>query len=168
MKVVGNFLKVSFDQFVKDWEDTFNVSDKDYIADIYESIKLPERSTSGSAGYDFVSPLSFSLEAGEDIKIPTGIRCEIKDGWVLLIFPRSSLGFKYNITLMNTIAVIDSDFVYSDSEGHIFIKIKNSGHKTIMVEQGDRFCQGIFLKYGITGNDTATKKRNGGLGSTGK
>lgn len=169
MKVVGNFLKVSFDQFVKDWEDTFNVSDKDYIADIYESIKLPERSTSGSAGYDFVSPLSFSLEAGEDIKIPTGIKVWIeKPDWVLMLFPRSGLGFKYYTALANTVGIVDQDYIYSDNEGHIFVKLRNEGSKTLAIAAGDKIVQGVFLKFGITSDDNVTTTRNGGFGSTGR
>lgn len=169
MKVVGNFLKVSFDQFVKDWEDTFNVSDKDYIADIYESIKLPERSTSGSAGYDFVSSLSFTLEPGEDIKIPTGIKVWIeKPGWVLMLFPRSGLGFKYYTALANTVGIVDQDYIYSDNEGHIFVKIRNEGSKTLAIAAGDKIVQGVLLKFGITSDDDVTATRNGGFGSTGR
>lgn len=169
MKVVGNFLKVGFDQFVKDWEDTFNVSDKDYIADIYESIKLPERSTSGSAGYDFVSPLSFTLEAGEDIKIPTGIKVWIeKPDWVLMLFPRSGLGFKYYTALANTVGIVDQDYIYSDNEGHIFVKLRNEGSKTLAIATGDKIVQGVFLKFGITSDDNVTTTRNGGFGSTGR
>lgn len=169
MKVVGNFLKVSFDQFAKDWEDTFDVSDKDYIANIYKSIKLPERSTAGSAGYDFVSPLSFTLEPGEDIKIPTGIKVWIeKPGWVLMLFPRSGLGFKYYTALANTVGIVDQDYIYSDNEGHIFVKLRNEGNKTLAIAAGDKIVQGVFLKFGIIIDDNTTASRNGGFGSTGR
>lgn len=183
MKVVGNFSKVSFDQFVKDWKDTFdNLGDlreifdvddhdinEDYIAGIYGNIKLPTRSTVGSAGYDFVSPLHFCLEPEDEIKIPTGIRVEInKPGWALMLFPRSGLGFKYHLKFANTIPVIDSDYAYSENEGHIFLKIRNEGSKTMVVEAGDKIVQGVFLKFGITSDDNITTTRNGGFGSTGR
>ena len=89
---------------------------------MYEGIKLPVRATSGSAGYDFFAPFDFILAPSQTIKIPTGIRCEIDEGWVLKIYPRSGLGFKFRLQLNNTVGIIDSDYFYSDNEGHIFIK----------------------------------------------
>ncbi len=130
---------------------------------------MPERATVGSAGYDFYSPLDFVLEPGQTIKIPTGIRAKIEDGWVLMIFPRSGLGFKFRIQLNNTVGVIDSDYYGSDNEGHIFIKITNDSNegKTLSLKKGDGFAQGVFLPYGVTSDDEAAALRNGGFGSTG-
>ena len=130
---------------------------------------MPERATVGSAGYDFYSPLDFVLEPGQTIKIPTGIRAKIEDGWVLMIFPRSGLGFKYRIQLNNTVGVIDSDYYGSDNEGHIFIKITNDSNeeKTLSLKKGDGFAQGVFLPYGVTSDDETAAVRNGGFGSTG-
>ena len=90
MQRVAKFEKVSFEQFKKDWADTFYVTDG--IEKIYEDIKLPKRATAGSAGYDFYAPMAFELKPGETIKIPTGIRVKINDGWVLKLYPRSGLG----------------------------------------------------------------------------
>lgn len=132
-----------------------------------DKIKLPHRSTVGSAAYDFYSPISFELKPGENIVIKTGIRCCIDPGWVLLICPRSSMGFKYSVSLVNTLAVIDSDYYYSDNEGHIMIKLHNGGDKSMFVNEGDRFCQGMLVPFGITYDDDADGIRNGGMGSTG-
>lgn len=172
---MAEFSKVSFDQFIKDWCDTFNIVSTDPnvrkdIESIYGGIELPTRATAGSAGYDFCSPLTFSLEPGETIKIPTGIRCEMNKGWVLMVFPRSGLGFKYRIQLDNTVGIIDEDYSYSDNEGHIFIKITNDSKedKTVEVLRGKGFAQGIFVPYGITVDDDADAVRNGGFGSTDK
>ena len=130
---------------------------------------MPERATVGSAGYDFYSPLDFVLEPGQTIKIPTGIRAKIEDGWVLMIFPRSGLGFKFRIQLNNTVGIIDSDYYGSDNEGHIFIKITNDSNegKTLSLKKGDGFAQGVFLPYGVTSDDETAAVRNGGFGSTG-
>lgn len=178
MQRMAKFDKVSFSQFKKDWLEAFlaladevNQDDIDkHIKEIYDDIKLPRRATIQSAGYDFYSPMSFTLEPGDSIKIPTGIRCEMYDGWVLMEFPRSGMGFKYGIHMANTVGVIDGDYAYSDNEGHIFIKLVNDSAiaKTIHIEKGDGFCQGIFLPFGITLDDDTTEIRNGGLGSTGK
>lgn len=103
------------------------------------------------------------------MKIPTGIRAKIDEGWWLGCLPRSGLGFKYRLQLNNTMGVIDSDYCYSDNEGHIFAKITNdsSEGKTISVRAGDGFVQAIFIPYGITYGGDATDIRNGGMGSTG-
>ena len=124
MQRVAKFEKVSFEQFKKDWADTFYVTDG--IEKIYEDIKLPKRATAGSAGYDFYAPMAFELKPGETIKIPTGIRAVIDENWVLKIYSRSSLGFKYRLWLDNLTGIIDSDYSNSDNEGHIFIKVTNN------------------------------------------
>lgn len=133
-------------------------------------IKLPKRATKGSAGYDFVSPYDYTLRPGETVLIPTGIRCKMDESQVLIIVPRSGLGFKYRLQLNNTVGVIDSDYYYSDNEGHIMAKITNDSNegKTLEIKQGTAFCQGIFLSYITTEDDDADGVRNGGFGSTTK
>ena len=169
MNIAGKFEKVSPSRFRSDWADTFAGESAEKILKIYEEIRMPERATVGSAGYDFYSPLDFVLEPGQTIKIPTGIRAKIEDGWVLMIFPRSGLGFKFRIQLNNTVGIIDSDYYGSDNEGHIFIKITNDSNegKTLSLKKGDGFAQGVFLPYGVTSDDEAAALRNGGFGSTG-
>lgn len=169
MQKAGYFKKVSFEQFYKAIVDTFGAMDKEALRKDWERLELPARATSGSAGYDFHMPVGIRLKPGETAKIPTGIRVNIDDGWVLGCFPRSSLGFKYRVQLDNTVGIIDSDYYYSDNEGHIFAKLTNDTHddKTIYLDFNDKFMQGIFLPYGITYDDNATETRNGGMGSTG-
>lgn len=144
----------------------FELTLKDYCE--YDDLKLPQRATKGSAGYDFYSPFSFQLLPKKSIKIPTGIRVQMNDNFVLLLFPRSSLGFKYRLQLDNSVGVIDSDYYYSDNEGHIYIKITNDSNdnETINIKKGDAIAQGIFLPFGITIDDNTTNIRNGGFGST--
>ena len=110
------------------------------------------------------------LEPGETLKSPTGIRVEMDPEWVLKCYPRSGLGFKYRLQLNNTVGIIDSDYFYSDNEGHMFSKITNDTNeeKTIDIAQGEGFMQGIFVEYGITVDDDVTDVRNGGFGSTTK
>lgn len=168
MKKIAKFEKVSLEQFKKDWIDTFG--DNDDIETIYNSIKLPKRATTGSAGYDFYAPVSIDIEPNNSIKIPTGIRAKIEENWVLTCYPRSGLGFKFRLQLDNTVGIIDSDYYYSSNEGHIMIKLTNDSrnNKSVHVENGAGFAQGIFLEYGITIDDAATEIRNGGFGSTTK
>ena len=170
MKRIAKFHKVSFEQFAKDWKDTFGEITEEKLQNIYENLKLPKRATTGSAGYDFYAPVDVTMKPGEIVKIPTGIRVEMEEGWVLKCYPRSGLGFKFRLQLNNTVGIIDSDYFFSDNEGHIFIKITNDTNtgKTVSLNQGDAFAQGIFVQYGITVDDDATGVRNGGFGSTGK
>ena len=168
MKRIARFEKVSFEQFLEGWGDTLGITDRSKIQEIYDGICLPRRATAGSAGYDFFAPSDVSLAPGEIITIPTGIRAEMKEEWVLKCYPRSGLGFKYRLQLNNTVGIIDSDYFYSDNEGHIFVKLTNDGRegKTVEIPAGTGFMQGIFVEYGITVDDDATAVRNGGLGST--
>ena len=165
------FSKVSFSQYMKAINgDTDRESLSNLLLE-YEDIKLPQRATSGSAGYDLFSPCSFRLEVGESIKFPTGIRVKIENtNKFLLIVPRSSLGFKYRMQLDNTCGVVDRDYYHSDNEGHMFIKLTNDGKegKVIEVNKGDAIAQGIFVDYGLTNDDDVKTVRNGGCGSTNK
>ncbi|MDO5324965.1 MAG: deoxyuridine 5'-triphosphate nucleotidohydrolase [Clostridia bacterium] len=160
MQKIAQFMKVSQERFAADWE--FDAPNP------YEELKLPRRGTAGSAGYDFYSPLDFTLAPGEFIKIPTGIRARIDEGWVLTLYPRSGQGFKYRLQLYNSVGVIDSDYFGAENEGHIQIKIVNANEegKTLSIRRGEAFAQGVFLPYGVTVDDDAAELRTGGFGST--
>ena len=168
MKRIARFEKVSFEQYKKDYYDTFNTYEG--VEEVYNNIKLPKRATKGSAGYDYFAPFEINLKPGETIKIPTGLRAYMEEGWVLKNYPRSGLGFKFRLQLNNTVGIIDSDYYYSSNEGHIMSKITNdtNENKVVTVKKGDGFMQGIFLEYGITYDDEVSEVRDGGFGSTTK
>lgn len=170
MQRIARFHKVSEARFIADWKDTFCTASEEDARSVYERIRLPRRATAGSAGYDFFSPADFTLNPGEIIKIPTGIRVEMNQEWVLKCYPRSGLGFKYRLQLNNTVGIIDSDYFYSDNEGHIFVKLTNDTRegKVVTIPADTGFMQGIFVEYGITVDDDVTDVRNGGFGSTTK
>ena len=175
MKRVAKFEKVSYKQFEKDYLDTFGLAGDDTskrlrqeIESMYYGLELPTRATKFSAGFDIRTPFSFTLKPGEVIKIPTGIKCHMNTDYVLMIYPRSGLGFKYQCNLVNGTGIIDCDFINSDNEGHIFIKLVNRGDKEFSVTSNAAIAQGIFLEYGITEDDHVEATRNGGFGSTGK
>ncbi len=156
------FVKITYDQFKKD------VSKFNNNKDLFDNIKLPERKTIESAGYDFYSLLDFILKPGEIIKIPTAIKAYMGKDEYLTIIIRSSIGFKYNIRLTNQVGVIDSDYFNNeDNEGHIWISLQNEGKDNWTVNKGDRIVQGIFQKYLISEEeDSVSNKRKGGFGST--
>ncbi len=169
MNKIAQFEKVSFEQFEKDWLKCF--PDTENVKEIYDSIKLPKRATTGSAGYDFYAPSDVTINKGASTLIPTGIRSKINDGWVLCIFPRSGLGFKHRVQLDNTVGVIDADYYNSSNEGHIMVKLSCDAHDdghTVSVGTGEGFSQGIFMQFGVTVDDDTQGIRDGGFGSTTK
>lgn len=177
------FSKVSYEQFLEDCvRDGF--TDVDMIKEAYENIKLPERATIGSAGHDFFAPFDIVMQRDEKKAFPTGIRVKMPENIVMLLVPRSSLGFKYGFQLSNTMGVIDSDYFHAENEGHIHCAAHycySAGtdwneeteesyfyaeEKPLVIKQGQAYMQGIFVEYCIDTYDFTYKERNGGLGST--
>jgi len=158
---IARFEKVSKNRFLEDlsasgFEDTIE----------YEDILLPQRATSGSAGYDFYSPVQVLLKPGESCRIPSGIRCRIDQEYVLQLYPRSSLGFKYRMRLLNTVGIIDSDYYNADNEGHIIVGVVNEGDRELLIRKNDRFVQGVFYRYYLAEEEENSRERHGGFGST--
>ena len=153
------FEKISFEQFKKDIKD-----DKEH----YERYKLPVRKTSASAGYDFLAIEKIVIKPGEIKKIPTGIKAKYPKNETLMLFVRSSMGFKYNIRMCNQVGIIDSDYYNNvDNEGHMWFALQNEGDKDFVLNPGDGFGQGIFMRY-YTCGDEVENERKGGVGSTNK
>lgn len=171
---IAEFEKVSFEQWKKDmlsgdFKEVYSRFPETALKDMYDKIKLPKRATTGSAGHDFFLPMPMlDIPVNSSINIPTGIRCRMEEGWVLKIYPRSGHGFKYGVHLANSVGVIDGDYAFADNEGHIHVKLVNDSllKKQIELNQGDAFCQGVFVPYGITVDDEVSAKRTGGFGST--
>ena len=126
-----------------------------------------------SAGYDFFALEDFTLNPGDCILVPTGIKfCCDWDKW-LMIVPRSGQGFKYGIRLANSVGVIDADYFNNEkNEGHIWVKLEypksSINDKPFEVKKGEAFCQGIILPYYRVADDDVNKVREGGFGSTTK
>lgn len=155
------FEKISFEQFKKDVKD-----DKE----LYDMITLPKRSTKHSAAYDIRSIEDKTIPSGKSMIIRTGLKVCMNDDEVLYIYGRSSMGYKYNVTLANSVGVIDSDFYNNeDNEGHFSVKLINHGEEDFEVKIGDRIAQGVFMKYlTVSDEEEITNVRKGGIGSTNK
>lgn len=175
LKAVARFEKVSYEEFERACigiPDHFRTTD--IIKQMYDNIKLPQRSTKRSSGYDFFYPgvMPLCINKGKSVTIPTGIRCVfLEDGYDLSIYPRSGMGFKYRLHLDNTVGIIDNDYYESDNEGHIMIKLSCDPRTTesILIDSGDKFAQGIIREFFLAEGDDEFEKqdRNGGMGSTG-
>lgn len=156
------FERISKEQFDKDFQEFEDVK--------YEDLKEPRRGTALSAGYDIFSPISFSLQPGEDIKLPTGFKAYMLDDEAIFALPRSGQGFKFYLRLANTVGLIDADYYNNEgNEGHIWVKIRNEGDKPITIQKGEAMCQVVFQKYLLIDGDTFDgDTRVGGFNSTGK
>ena len=144
-----DFEKISFNQFMKDIKND---------EELYNSIKIPQRDSDSTAGYDIYLLNDIKLEPNEILKIPTGLKCFFEKDEVLLLVVRSSMGFKYNIRLCNQVGVIDADYYNNkDNEGHIWLKIQNEGNTCVKFSKGEAIAQGIFFKYLTTKSDKTLK-----------
>lgn len=169
------FEKVRFDTFLKDlikYVSYASTYPKDVIMDLYGSIKIPERSTAFSAGYDFCTPMRLFISGGQSCIVPSGIKCyfteEEAKNWHLKLYPRSSVGINKHVLLTNGVGVIDADYYNNlENEGDIIIALTNMSEVPAEFKVGDKVMQGIFEAYAVTENDLASGNRTGGIGSTG-
>ena len=166
---MSHFEKVSFERWRVDCG--IRGLSKRELREWYDAIRLPEQATKASAGCDFFMPFNLNFEAGSKFRIATGIRWVTDDNEddrlkVLLVYPRSGLGFKYGIRLSNTVGVIDADYCDSDNEGHIIISLENPSDKTVPLAEGKPFVQGIVVRFEIPDGAESGAARNGGFGST--
>lgn len=131
---------------------------------------VPKRSTSGSAGYDFVCPITVLIPAHSSAKVPTGIKVKLDDDKFLAMYIRSGYATKHQLELQNQVSIIDSDYYGNEkNEGHIIEYVKNNSDESVVIERGSRFCQGIIQQFFVVETDDygQGKKRTGGFGSTG-
>ena len=150
------FEKVSFEEYYEFYKKMQRADsdagiqwdmDADLIYAEWEAIKLPKRGTDGSAGYDFYAPyrMQFDRYSSKYQVFPTGIKfITDRNDIFLLCLPRSGQGFKYQLRLANTAGVIDSDYWYSDNQGHIMVKAVTS--EDCIIEAGQAF----YARYNCT------------------
>ena len=162
------------------------------VSRIEEDIKLPERSTAYSAGYDFfaieyteIKPIEHDVEIAQSMygatgvevlhentkptMVRTGVKVKMPEDEFLMLVNRSSNPSKKNLILANGVGIIDADYYgNSDNDGEMMFPFYNVGKEPIVIKKGDKLGQGIFMKYGLTDNDNAEGERVGGFGSTGK
>ena len=130
---------------------------------------LPRRARKGDAGYDMYLPDDLTIKKGQRPVIDTGIAMEegdIPEGYVAMIFPRSSMGLNYGLAMVNSVPIIDQG--YRDT-----IKLKlwlnDPSLELLKLKKGDRFCQMILVPFGIiSSEEPPTEERDGGIGSTGQ
>lgn len=175
------FEKVTFGTFLKFFQNNQEMMEyanaysnnfenaEGYIKYLYDNIKLPERKTKHSAGYDIYSPVPFfNIKENSKVVLPSGIKATMPSNMVLKLYVRSSVGIKYDLELSNIVGIIDADYYNNpDNEGHILIGIRNNSETPYIIpEEKNNLCQGIFVNYFTTEDDNVDAERIGGVGST--
>lgn len=114
--------------------------------------------------------LSIIIDPGTTVKVGTGVKVSIPNGYVMLMYPRSSTGIKKNLVLANSVGIIDSGY-----RDEIIMALHNIGKDPIEIFDGDRICQFMLLPYPkielnkVEDNDDFYQgDRGGGIGSTDK
>lgn len=129
---------------------------------------LPRRARLGDAGYDVYLPADLSIKKGQRPVVDTGIALEegdIPEGYVVMIFPRSSMGFKYGLAMANTVPIIDQG--YRDTI-KLCLWLNDPSYEKLNLKAGERICQMVLVPYGVIPSEIPpTEERDGGFGSTG-
>ena len=137
-----------------------------------DDIKLPERSTLNSAGYDFFALEDIIFNPETITRVFTGVKCELMPNQVLILANRSSNPSKKGLILLNGIGVVDADYYGNpDNDGEIAFEFYNMLDETVEIKKGEKLGQGLILKFDKTEDDYVSdpyKTRAGGFGSTGK
>ena len=135
----------------------------------HERIKLPKYETEGAAGLDLCAFLDSDITIPPlgRVKIPTGLRMEIPEGYEGQVRPRSGLAIKQGITVLNSPGTIDSDY-----RGDVEIILVNLSDKDVIIKDGQRIAQLVIAQVVRTQITEAhslqeTKRGTGGFGSTG-
>jgi len=129
---------------------------------------IPTYAKQGDAGLDLTA---VSCVIKDDyIEYDTGLQFEIPDGYVGLLFPRSSIS-KYDLALSNAVGVVDSGY-----RGNVTFRFKlrcTDGNPAKIYREGDRIGQMIIIpipkiKFVEVDSLSETERGSGGYGSSGK
>jgi len=134
-----------------------------------EDLSLPRYMTSKSAGLDIFAAVKkpLTIQPGERVMIPTGLKISLPEGFEAEIRPRSGLAYKNGITLINTPGTIDSDY-----RGEVILLMVNFGKEPFVINRGDRVAQMIInevcrVEWEISRELDDTDRGSGGFGHTG-
>jgi dUTP pyrophosphatase len=135
-----------------------------YIKKIQDPNLVPVRAYAHDAGLDLKSATKATIDPGAIVSFKTGIFAQIPEGYVGLLFPRSST----KVRLANTVGVIDSSY-----RGEIIVKLENASDKPVTIGQYDRICQLVIVPIICptplyVDELDPSPRGEGGFGSTGK
>ena len=137
-----------------------------------KDVKSPVRGTSLSAGVDFFVPNDFNpqtIEPGESIFVPSGIKVKIPNNYALIAFNKSGVSLKKNLDI--GACVVDSDY-----QGEIHLHLFNVGNVPTTIMPGEKLVQFLLMPidlstpHEVSVEDlyrSASERGTGGFGSTG-
>lgn len=136
------------------------------IKKIRESALLPTKAHATDAGFDLYAD-SMSYDDCNNVVYGTGIAVEIPQGYVGLVFPRSSIA-RTGLILSNAVGVIDSGY-----RGEVMAKFRRAQVPAEEYKLGERIAQLIIMPYpGVEFEEVSelsdSERGNGGYGSSGK
>ena len=188
--VKKDFFKRLISALANKIREVYHLKAIDIPCEIEDSLKLPTYARIGDAGMDIVSPKEYTINPGETIIIPTGIKVAIPDGYAILIQPRSGMSVKTKLRIANTPGLIDSgyrdeigviienieppfkDIDYEfDDNGEIHIKSILHG-QSYTIAEGQKFAQMRLVKVPtinfvkVDSVQNIGENRGGGFGHT--
>ena len=129
---------------------------------------IPTYAKPGDAGADLYSISDLVLAPGERALVRTGLAIALPNGYVGLVHPRSGLGLKNGISVVNTPGTIDAGY-----RGEIGVVLINHDlHESFQVKKGDRIAQLVIQKvenadFKLVNQLPESERATGGYGSTG-
>lgn len=135
---------------------------------IDKNLEIPEYKTKGAVGFDLQAREETVIKPFEVKLIPLNLVVKVPKGYGLFLFSRSSTPSKKGLIVANSVGVIDQD--YCGEEDELKLSALNITKKKVLVEKGERICQGIFLKLAVASfkeTKKMSKKSRGGFGTTG-
>lgn len=136
------------------------------VKKLHEDAKLPTHGHPGDAGMDFYCLEDVLFPPGKQERVRTGVAIEIPEGYVGLIWDKSSISFNLGLKIMG--GVIDSGF-----RGEVTMNLLNVSDKEVLMTKDHKIAQMIIQKFeycDILEVDelSETVRGEGREGSTGK
>jgi dUTP pyrophosphatase len=110
------------------------------VMKMIEDAKLPTHGHPGDAGMDFYASQTVIFKPNEQTRVPTGVSIEIPEGFVGLIWDKSSISFNKGLKIMG--GVIDAGY-----RGEIFMSLFNTSRNEVVLEKGDKVAQMLIQRF---------------------
>lgn len=138
------------------------------IKRIDKNLPIPLYQTSGAVCFDLFARETTEVPPNGIALIPTNIIVKVPEGFMFMLASRSSTLMKKGLICGNSIGIIDQD--YHGPEDEIKYQAYNTTNQTVIVEKGERICQGCFIpiqKVEFEEVEEISDISRGGFGSTG-
>lgn len=137
------------------------------IKRLHPDAKIPVYATPGARGADIYALTGGHLWPNDRGACETGFALEVPDGYGVMILPRSGLGAKHGVSVINSPGLIDSDY-----RGQVMVLMENRGPAEFTWRPGERIAQMVLVelpqaRFIEVAELKDTERGTKGLGSTG-